>query len=128
MIIAGVLHGVLFTVVLASHILLSDRFSVIHRAKRFRQRNRWISCDTLVLGLLNAFLLHPISDLILAFATAFLVWGLLMTVFCEELPAVSSTRLVWFLTGSGGMAILLVIPMFRHVQGRYSDVAASAHV
>ena len=108
MIIAGVLYGVLFTVVLASHILLSDRFSVIHRAKRFRQRNRWISCDTLVLGLLNAFLLHPISDLILAFVTAFLGGGLLMTVFCEELPAVNSTRLVWFLSRIGGMAILLV--------------------
>ena len=37
-----------------------------------------------------------------------------MTVFREELPAVNSTRLLWFLSGSGGMAILLVIPMFRH--------------
>ena len=60
------------------------------------------------------FLFHQISELTLAFATAFLGIGSLTTVFREELTAVNSTRLVWFLSGSGGMAILLVIPMFRH--------------
>ena len=114
MICTGILYGVLFTVAVASHILLADHFSAIHHPRRFRQRNRWIGSAALVLGLLNAFLLHPISDLTLAFATAFLGGGLLMTVFREELPAVNSTRLLWFLSGSGGMAILLVIPMFRH--------------
>ena len=110
----GILYAVLFTVAVASHVLLADRFSVIHHPRRFRQRNRCIGSAALVLGLLNAFLLHPISDLTLAFATAFLGGGLLMTVFREELPAVNSTRLLWFLCGSGGMAILLVIPMFRY--------------
>jgi hypothetical protein len=37
-----------------------------------------------------------------------------MTVFREELPAANSTRLLWFLSGSGGMAILLIIPMLKH--------------
>lgn len=110
----GIVYGILFTVAIGSHVLLSDRFSVIHHPKRFRQRNRWIGSAALVLGLFNAFLLHPISDLMLAFATAFLGGGLLMTVFREELPAANSTRLLWFLAGSGGMAILLVIPMLRH--------------
>ena len=36
----GCAYGVLFTVAIVSHILLSDRFSVIHRPKRFLQRNR----------------------------------------------------------------------------------------
>ena len=87
---------------------------VIHHPKRFYQRNRWIGSAALVLGLLNAFLFHPISDLTLALATAFLGGGLLMTVFREELPAANSTRLLWFLSGSGGMAILLIIPMLKH--------------
>ena len=50
----------------------------------------------------------------LAFATAFLGGGLLMTVFREEFPAANSTRLLWFPAGSGGMAILLIIPMLNH--------------
>ena len=110
----GRAYGILFTVAVVSHSFLSDRFSVIHHPKRFRQRNRWIGSAALVLGLLNACLLHPISDLMLAFASAFLGGGLMMTVFREELPAANSTRLLWFLAGSGGMAILLIVPMLRH--------------
>ncbi|MDB4653555.1 hypothetical protein OAE35_01485 [Synechococcus sp. AH-551-E02] len=114
MIGSGRIYGILTTVAIGSYIALSDRFSVIHHPKRFRQRNRWIGSAALVLGLLNACLLHPISDLILAFASAFLGGGLLMTVFCEELSAANSTYLLWFLAGSGGMAILLVVQMLRH--------------
>ena len=110
----GIEYGILFTVAIGGHVLLADRFSVIHHPKRFRQRNRWIGSAALLLGLLNAFLFHPISDLTLALATAFLGGGLLMTVFREELPAANSTRLLWFLSGSGGMAILLIIPMLKH--------------
>ena len=110
----GIEYGILFTVAIGGHVLLADRFSVIHHPKRFRQRNRWIGSAALLLGLLNAFLFHPISDLTLAFATAFLGGGLLMTVFREELPAANSTRLLWFLSGSGGMAMLLIIPMLKH--------------
>ena len=50
----------------------------------------------------------------LAFASALIGGGLLMTVFCEELSAANSTHLLWFLAGSGGMAILLIVPMLRH--------------
>ena len=89
-------------------------FSVIHHPKRFLQRNRWIVGALLILGLLNKFLLLLISDLMLAFATAFLGGGLLMTVFREEFPAANSTRLLWFPAGSGGMVILLIIPMLNH--------------
>ena len=44
----GILYGVLFTVAVASHVLLADRFSVIHHSRRFRQRNRWIGSAALV--------------------------------------------------------------------------------
>ena len=64
----------------------------------------------------------------LALATAFLGGGLLMTVFREEFPAANSTRLLWFPAGSGGMLILLIIPMLKHAEGRYNDVEADAHV
>ena len=110
----GLIYGILFTVAIGSHVLLSDRFSVIHHPKRFRQRNRWIGSSALVLGLVNAYLFHPISELMLAFASASLGGGLMMTVFREELPAANSTRLLWFLAGSGGMAILLIVSMLRH--------------
>ena len=110
----GLIYRILFTVAIGSHVLLSDRFLVIHHPKRFRQCNRWIGSSALVLGLLHADLLHPISDLILAFASAFLGGSLVMTVFREELPAANSTRLLWFLVGSGGMVILLIVPMLRH--------------
>ena len=39
---AGILYGVLFTVAVVIHVLLADRFSVIHHPRRFRQRNRQI--------------------------------------------------------------------------------------
>ena len=99
---------------IGSHILLSDRFSVIHHPKRFHQRNRLIGSSAHVLGLLNEYLLHLISDLMLAFASAFLGGSLLMTVFREELPAANSTRFLWFLAGSGGMPILVIVPTLRH--------------
>ena len=49
----------------------------------------------------------------LAVATAILGGHFLMAVSCEELPAPNSTHLLWFLAGSGGMAILVVAPMLR---------------
>ena len=110
----GLIYGILFTVAIGSHVLLSDRFSVIHHPKRFRQRNRWIGSSALVLGLVNAYLLHPISDLMLAFASALIGGGLLITVMYEELYAANSTRLLWFMPGSSGMAIRLTIPMLKH--------------
>ena len=111
---AGRVYGILSTVAIGSHILLPDRFSVIHYFKRFHQQNLWIGCVSLNSGLLNAFLLHTISDLMLAFVSAFIVARLLMTVFCEELSAANSTRLLWFIAGSGGMAIRLIISMLNH--------------
>ena len=90
----GLIYGILFTVAIGSHVFLSDRFSMIHYFKRFHQQNLWIGCVSLNSGLLNAFLLHPISDLILAFVSAFIVAGRLMTVFCEELSAANSTHLL----------------------------------
>ncbi len=50
-----VLYGDLFTVVLAGHALIADRFSVIRRPKLSRLRNRWIGGFAYALGLLNAF-------------------------------------------------------------------------
>ena len=50
----------------------------------------------------------------LAFATAFLGGGLLMTVFRHEFSAANSTCLLWFLAESGGMVILLIIRMLNH--------------
>ena len=81
---------------------------------RFRYRNCLLGSAARVLGLLNALLLHPILDLILDMAAALLDTGLLMTMFRVEFPAARSTRLRWFLTGSAGMEIVLVIPMLRH--------------
>ena len=47
----------------------------------------------------------------LAVATEILGGDFLITVSREELPAANSTYLLWFMAGSGGMTILLVVPM-----------------
>ena len=62
-------------------------------------------------GLFNVCLLHPTSDLMLAVAIEILGGDFLITVSREELHALNSTYLLWFMAGSGGMTILLVVPM-----------------
>ncbi len=77
----------------------------------FRTRTRWFGTAALVLGLLHAALLHPVADLHLAIATAFLGGGLLMAVFREELPAVNRTRLGWLVAGTVSMTSLLLLAL-----------------
>ena len=86
MISTGIGYGVLFTVALSAHVLLTDRYAAEHHPQRFRRRNRWLGSSALVFGLLHAFVLHPVDELTLAVATAFLGGGLLMSVFRDELP------------------------------------------
>ena len=77
----------------------------------YRTRMRWVGTAALVFGLLHAALLHPVDDLHLAIATAFLGGGLLMTVFREELPAVNRTRLGWLVAGTASMTSLLLLAL-----------------
>ena len=60
-------------------------------------------------GSLHAAALHPVSDLTLAIATAFVGGGLLISVFREELPDAGRSRLGWFSLGLVGMTALLLI-------------------
>ena len=111
LITTGVGYGILFTVAISAHVLLMDRYAAEHHPKRFRCRNRWIGSAALVLGLLHAFVLHPVDALTLAIATAFLGGGLLMAVFRDELPDVQQARLPWLLAGCGGMGGLLLLQL-----------------
>ena len=102
-------YALLFTIVLAAHIILSDRTLARSHPKLFRQKVRWVFISSTGLGLAHAYLFHPISDLSLAIATAFLGGGVLMTVFREEIPEASSIQLPWFIFGVFSMTFSLAI-------------------
>jgi uncharacterized MnhB-related membrane protein len=105
----GLAYGILFTIAISAHVLLADRTMATRHPAIFRTRLRWIGTASLILGLLNAALFHPLDDLHLAIATAFVGGGLLMAVFREELPAVNRTRLGWFVAGTVSMTSLLLL-------------------
>ena len=105
----GLAYGVLFTIAISAHVLLADRTMAARHPTIFRTRTRWFGTAALILGLLHAALLHPVADLHLAIATAFLGGGLLMAVFREELPTVNRTRLGWFVAGTLSMTSLLLL-------------------
>ena len=114
LITTGIGYGVLFTVAISAHVLLTDRYAAAHHPQRFRRRNRWIGSAALVVGLLHALVFHPVDALTLAMATAFLGGGLLMAVFRDELPDARQARLPWLLVGCGGMGGLLLLQLLRH--------------
>ena len=107
----GWAYGVLFTIAISAHVLLADRTMAARHPTIFRTRTRWFGTAALVLGLSHAALLHPVADLHLAIATAFLGGGLLMAVFREELPAVNRTRLGWLVAGTVSMASLMLLAL-----------------
>lgn len=102
-------YAVLFTVVLAGHLLLADRALARAHPTQFAHETRWIGMAAVGTGFIAAFLLPPANDYILAIGTAFLGGVLLMTTFREELPAASRTRIPWFLSGLLVMSGLLLI-------------------
>ncbi|WP_237699260.1 hypothetical protein [Synechococcus sp. CC9311] len=107
----GLAYGVLFTIAICAHVLLADRTMAARHPATFRTRTRWFGTAALVLGLLHAALFHPVADLHLAIATAFIGGGLLIAVFREELPAVNRTRLGWFVAGTVSMTSLLLLAL-----------------
>lgn len=107
----GLAYGILFTIAISAHVLLADRTMAARHPAIFRTRLRWVGTAALILGLLHAALFHPLDDLHLAIATAYLGGGLLMAVFREELPAVNRTRLGWFVAGSVLMTSLLLLAL-----------------
>ena len=105
----GIAYGLLFTVAISAHVLLADHTLAKEHPNAFRRRFRWIGAAALVAGSLHATALHPVSDLTLAIATAFVGGGLLISVFREELPDADRSRLGWFSLGLVGMTTLLLI-------------------
>ena len=105
----GISYGLLFTIAISAHVLLADRTMAQEHPMAFRRRLRWIGTAALVVGSLHAAALHPVSDLTLAVATAFVGGGLLMGVFREELPTAKRSHLGWFGLGLVGMTTLLLL-------------------
>ena len=105
----GISYGLLFTLAISVHVLLADRTLASDHPLAFRRRFRWIGTAALFLGTIQAAVLHPISDLHLAVATAFVGGGLLISVFREELPDAKHSSLSWFSMGLLTMMALLLI-------------------
>ena len=114
LITTGVVYGLLYTVAISGHVLLADRVLDKNHKTAFRQRFRWLGSSALALGTIHAAILHPISDLALAVATAFVGGGLLISVFREELPSANQSRLAWFFFGLIAMITLLLMAIARH--------------
>ena len=110
----GIIYGLLYTIAISAHILLADRVLDRNHKKAFRRRFRWLGSCALILGTIHAAVLHPISDLTLAVATAFIGGGILISVFREELPSPSQSRLCWFFLGLITMVVLLLLATARH--------------
>jgi len=107
----GVDYAVLFTVVIAAHLLLADRALARAHPQRFEHQTRWVGVAAVAMGFLTAYLLPPAQEYVLAIATAFLGGAVVMTTFREELPSASRARLPWFLTGLTTMTALLLIAL-----------------
>jgi len=105
----GLTYGVLFTVAIAAHVLLADRTLAKDHPLVFRRRFRWVGTVAVIIGGFHAAAFHPISDLTLAVATAFVGGSLLLSVFQEELPDAKHSRLGWFSLGLCVMSALLLI-------------------
>ena len=107
----GVDYAVLFTVVIAAHLLLADRALARAHPQQFQHQTRWVGIAAVAVGFLVAYLLPPASEYLLAITTAFLGGTLLMTTFREELPSASRARLPWFLLGLSTMTVLLIVAL-----------------
>ena len=62
----------------------------------------------------HAVIFHPVSELTLAVATAFVGGGLLISVFREELPDASRSSLIWFNLGLSTMTMFLLLATAQH--------------
>ena len=110
----GISYGLLFTVAISAHILLADRTLAADHPKAFRRRFRWFGSAALVIGTIHAVIFHPVSELTLAVATAFVGGGLLISVFREELPDARRSSLIWFGLGLSTMTMFLLLATASH--------------
>ena len=69
---------------------------------------RYVGISSIVIGIFHAYFFQPLSELTLAFATAFLGGGVLLTAFSEELPKATRTSLPWFVIVSLLMSSALI--------------------
>jgi len=105
--------GVLYVTAIGAHILMADRTMAMEHPLIFRRRLRWIGSGSLIAGSLHSAVLqhligHSINNSTIAYASAFVAGGLIMTVFHEELPNPSASRAKWFLLGLATMTGLLL--------------------
>ena len=92
---------------------MADRTMAMEHPLIFRRRLRWIGSGSLIAGSLHSAALHQmigqsINQSTIAYASAFVAGGLIMTVFHEELPEPSASRSKWFILGLTLMTGLLL--------------------
>ena len=105
--------SVLYVLAIGGHILMADRTMASEHPLIFRNRLRWIGSAALMAGSVHSAILerligHPINDISINYASAFVTGGIIMTVFHEELPEPSASRSKWFILGLTVMTGLLL--------------------
>ena len=106
-------EAILYVLAISGHVLMADRTMASEHPLIFRNRLRWIGSAALMTGSVHAAILerligHPINDISIIYASAFVTGGIIMTVFHEELPEPSASRSKWFILGLTVMTGLLL--------------------
>lgn len=95
----GVGFGVLFTVAMGLHFVLTDRGMEEHYRERFERTGRWVLAAALLAGWVLVAIAAPTSTVVVALLTALLGGAVLLNVFKEELPSADRSSFGWFVAG-----------------------------
>ncbi|MBA2649711.1 MAG: hypothetical protein H0U75_09010 [Legionella sp.] len=109
---------VLFTIAMALHFVLTDRKFSRQYNKQFNQFGRYTLIIALFIGWLCSVIFDPVNVLVSAFMVAFLSGSVLLNVFREELPATQVMHYLWFVFGTGLIAMILLLQAWILVKTR----------
>lgn len=104
---SGLLFGLLFTLAMGLHFVITDRSLEAHHREPFRRIDRVVLAGALLLGWAVA-ALAPVSVLVASLLSALLAGAVLMNVFKEEIPTGRRSSFPAFVGGLLVYGVLLV--------------------
>ena len=114
-VVSSITATILFTIAMALHFMLTDQKFCRLYPGRFDHVGRFVLMSALFVGWLCSVIFDPVRVLIVALMVAFLAGSVLLNVFREELPGVKMTSFFWFVLGAFGVAAVLLLQVWFHV-------------
>lgn len=108
----GTVYGILFTIAMSLHFVITDNRFNRYFPKLFNRRAQLILLGALLAGYLGS-LVVPVNIYNFAILTAFLSGGVLYNTFSEELTLTRKTSMLFFFIGSTVMALLLSLLLIK---------------